>query len=363
MKASDIIRRLMEVLPIHTDKFTDNIDISSITSSGLLATVTTSAPHGLTTGKYAHISGALVPNTITSLTQVDGIASAVTTSDHDLTLGYQENIIITGAAEAKYNGEHKLVNVFNRREFTFEVDETAVSPDTGTPLLLEDLKAFNYNGWHDIVVTSPTEFTYVLEKSLGSPAYGEISGKITPRISGVATLEEAYLSYTKQSVGELFAYVVLEDLVVSKDRNESTDATARFGKFAEYRQVFIQQFHVYVFYPNTQNISARSPRDDAEDLIFPLCKSLLGVRFPSGFVEAPYSGVVFVSNAFGNSSNKAIYVNDFVFESSGEIQTADIAEDDRSVAFRDIDAEYRSSLTDDDIVKMTGVINLDNEPL
>lgn len=363
MKSEDVIRRLQACLPLFTDYFTDQVAVQSITSSGLVATVITSIAHGLNTGDYVHISGALVPNPISSLSQVDGIGTGVTANNHDLTENYQLNVEIDGANESQYNGTHTLLTVPNRKTFTFEIDSGAPSPATGSPLLLEDLKRFTYNGWHEITKVNDTTFTFALEKSLGSPAYGDIKLKVKPRISGAGDLDEAVRAYTEQQDGRLWAFVVLDNMTASKDRSEATDATFIKNNATVYRQMVIQPFHVYVFYPNSERITTRAVRDLSDDLVAAFCKCLLRVKFPPSFTEDPYSGVVFVGHEFALNENSVVYVHDFVFETMAWITYDDTIDDDISVAFRDITDKYKSIFIDDGEIKFEGNINLDDEPL
>ena len=360
MKAKDVVNALKFNLPFYTDLFTDNIAVDEITSTGLLATVKTTVPHTLVTGSYAHISGALVPNIITTMTQVDGVATAETAINNDLTFGYQYNIEITGANESEYNGTHDLLSVQNRTTFTFAVDSGAASPATGSPLLLEDLKRFTYNGWHQITRIDDTTFTYVLEEPLGSPAYGDIKLQIKPRITGALDLDRARQSYTKQPIGKLWAYVVVENIVADKDRGEETDAIKSHTTMTNYRQLIIQPFHVYVFTPVTHKTSASFARDEADDILVPLNKSLLRLKFDQPAVETAYSGAVFSGSNFGIDGN-SMYIHDFIYETTGFLTYPDTVDDDVSVAFRDIYQNFTSSLADDDLVKMQSITNLDNE--
>ena len=194
MQISDVVKQLWLVVPTLTDLFTDDLDVVSITSSGTTATVTTSSPHGLSTGEVARIFGALVPNTITSLTQVDNVASATPGSPHDLTEGFEDTkidpITIEGATESEYNGSHNLISVPDRNNFTYEITGDPSSPATGSPLLLEDLK-FGYNGFFNIVLTSTTTFTYTIPKVLGSPAGGTIFCRVRQRIICLISQERA----------------------------------------------------------------------------------------------------------------------------------------------------------------------------
>jgi hypothetical protein len=364
MKAADVVRQLMFRLPFYTDKFTDTITVDEITSTGTTATVKTIVPHTLNTGDYAHISGALVPRPITIMTQIDGIAEAETATNHDLTFGYSRdvNIEIIGTNESEYNGAHKLLEVPNRKNFKFEVDSGAVSPATGSPLLLENLKRFTYNGWHKITKVNDTEFTFPLEITLGSPAYGNIKMQIKPRIAGALDLERARESYTRQPPDKLWAYVVLENIIANKDRNEDTDATKTNMAMTQYRQLIIQPFYVYVFVPVTHHKSASFARDEADDLLIALNKSLLRFKFTQPTFELAYSSAIFSGSDFGLDEN-SYYTHAFIYETSGYLTYQDTIDDDISVAFRDIYGDMESSLSDDELIKAQFIANLDNEPL
>jgi hypothetical protein len=362
MKAEDIIKHLMRYLPLVTDYFTDQVPVHSITSSGLLATVTTASNHGLSTGDLAHISGALVPNPITALMQTDGIAIGVTQFNHDLTFEYQNSVSIVDANEALYNGDHALLSVDNRKTFSCSVDPSTPATATGSPLLIEDLKWASYNGWHVITKVDDTTFTFPLERVLGSPARGDIRLKVRPRITGSVSAEEAIASYTKQTSGKLWSYVVTGDVSVSRERNEDTDAVLMASGVTEYRQLILQNIHVFVFVPATDRISRRYARDLCDSLLPAFCKTLLRVKFYSGFVENAYSGLVFKNSSFGYDEN-SFYIHEFVFESSGWVVYDDSFILDTSVAFRDVEDRYLSDFIADGEIKFEGNINLDEVPL
>lgn len=367
MKAADVVRQLRACLPRYSDDFTDTVGVVSIVSVGLLATVTTTVDHNLVNNDFVHIWGCLIPNAIIQLTQLDGVATAITANDNDLTENYEPdtNVTIVGANEAGYNGSHKLLRVLNRRTFEFEVDNATPSPATGSPLLLEDLKRYTYNGYHEITVVSSTQFTFALEKELGSPAYGDITLKVKPRITATATIDEAVRSYTKQFVGKLVIYVVLDNIIASKDRSEGSDAVFIQKRATDTRQLIIQQFHVYVFSPNKENITNRSNRDKADDVLALLTKCILGTTFQSSLQEESDYGTVFARSDFVGfeSDSSIVYVHDFVFEQSSYISFEDAVDTDKSVALRDIYGKYTSDFIDDNEIKFEGNTNLDDEPL
>jgi hypothetical protein len=118
MKIADIITQLKTVLPVYTNYFSDNASVSSLTYAAGTATATSTA-HGLQVGHIANIKGAYSPNTITSLTQVNGIATAITAQPHDLTLDWS-SIIVAGADQSDYNGTFDMVSapVLNIKSIT-----------------------------------------------------------------------------------------------------------------------------------------------------------------------------------------------------------------------------------------------------
>lgn len=359
MKIEDIVNQLYKALPAYTDYFTDNVPVNQITSSGLVATVETSTPHGLTTGDYAHISGALTPNPLTSLTRIDNIAYGTTTNNHDLTENFspQEFIQIVGADQSEYNGTHKFNLEPDRKNFSYEVLGSPVTPATGSPELLENL-IYGYNGWHEVTVLDSTRFTYALPKAQESPAKGNPICQTSPRISGAATSERAEEAYTKQLPGKLWAFVVTGNKIANKDRQMNNDSTYAPGKGVAFRQLVIQPFSIYIFIPASNTIAGRQAKDLSEELIPKFCKSLLRFNIPSQFIQPNYSGAVLSSSSFF-AYNTAYYVQELVFETTEYITYEDTIDDSIGVAFRDIDVDYLSTFSDN--VIMTDSIDLDND--
>ncbi len=105
------------------------VGVTSITRSGSLVTVTTSASHGLTTGEYASISGAV---------------------------------------EADYNGIHSVV-VVNSLTFTYTISTTPATPATGT---IKCLKA------------SMNKVVMPVDLATGFPVAGTYKITITTTVSG-----------------------------------------------------------------------------------------------------------------------------------------------------------------------------------
>ncbi len=348
MRADDTIIQLFRIVPTLTDKFSDDLDVVSITSSGLVATVTTLTAHGLNPTKinFVNIFDSKVPNPITSLTRIDNVASATTANDHCLTLGFPKTpidpITIEGATEPEYNGEHPLIAVPDRKHFSYPISGNPTSPATGTPTLLEDLK-FGYNGLQEVTVTSTTTFTYAIPQVLGSPALGDIKARTRFRITGVTSTERAQQAYTAKKTDQLWAFVILGERVANKARGTNNDAIADPGEGADFRQYVLHPFAVYVFFPTKDEIGGRKARDDADDLLAVFCSALIGIIGKTNFVQDPYSRTVYESDNFF-LYNTAFYIHEYIFQASEYITFEDTAGIDFGVAFRDIFITYETSL-------------------
>jgi hypothetical protein len=309
------------------------------------------------------ITGALSPNILTSLTQVDGVATAITADDHDLTFGWPDGngstVNVTGAVDSEYNGDVVLLAVPNRNTFKYQVDSGA--PASTTAGVLNEVKNYGYNGGAQITVTGPSEFTYPISATVGTPASGTINLQIKPRISGAVNINKAFLSYTKQFVDNYWAFVVLEDSIASKSRHTQNDADMARGPGTDPRQKVIQNFSIYVFAPSKQEIASRKVRDSMEDVMIALFKSLLGYKPPSVLCETPLDGVTFIQQGFFDYQD-SFYIHRFQFQNLVDITFGDTLKEDQDVAFRDIHIDYVDPIVEDgDDVIMTSDINLDTE--
>lgn len=363
MKASDIIKQLQLVLPNVTDLFSDSISITSLTRSGTTVTATTAAVHGRATSDVVIVSGAKSPITISSLTFSDGIATAITSSSHDLTELFENAIAndsplvtVSGATESEYNGANPLLTVPNRNEFTYTVTGTPTTPATGTPVLLENFNT-GYNGRKIITVTSTTTFTYEITQTPDSPAQGTILANIGVRVSGALTVDRARDAYTKKDKNKLWAFVILGDVVANKDRDVLSDATAMMGAGVDPRNRVFAPFNVIIFIPTTDEIAAMNARDSIDEIRAHLFKSLLGVKLSTGLQSETLYGVIYESDGF-NDYTGAYYMHQFVFSTMTDIITEDMIAPDFNVAFRNVDLQFLDAF---ETVELTANVNLDEE--
>jgi hypothetical protein len=132
MKIADIVNQLKAVLPKHTDDFTTNLSITSLTRSGSTVTATTSSAHGLVVGKKALITGAKTPILIDSLTQVNGVAIALTNTKHLLYKGIK-TVEIDGADQTEYNGIKNIVEAP-----TLDIESITIAGNVATVTTIKD---------------------------------------------------------------------------------------------------------------------------------------------------------------------------------------------------------------------------------
>lgn len=359
MKALDVINQLQTVLPQITDLFTTAILADSIIPTATTATVTTPTAHGFSVGNVVAISNAFAPIAITGMTRVGAIATATTATRHDLTDGFFENVVISGANESEFNGTFPFLNQKNRKEFTFTVADSGATIGTGSILLEDPGNSFGYNGLQSIV-TVPTvnTFTYALAQPLTLSATGQRKIHSSLRASGAATIERAEAMYTKQNLDELWAFVVLNDPFVSKDRTSRNDAVSSLAPGSERRQQLIQSVSVYVFARATKDLSGRKVRDQMEDIRVLLLKSMVGVKFDNNLTFQNGYGLIYVGDGI-EIYNTAIYVHRFEFQLLSDITIADTVEPDFNVAFRDLNVTMSTNLGSENLL---ADINLDDNP-
>lgn len=365
MRTAPIVGQLKAALPLFSNLFSESFNVTSLTSSGTTATVTTATANPFTTGEFVNISGAMTPVNITSLTFVNNVATAITATPHDLTENWPPyaNIVIAGDGNDEFNGTFPLLTVPNRQTFTFQLPIVPTGPSSGSPQLLYQPN-FSYNGFFPVTVINDTTFTYQLPSEQPNNAQGNIIALGMSRISRSATYERAVESYTKQTQAgtQGWIFVVAGAVLGNHDRQVSTDATAETSNGAMFWQRVIDSVDVYVFLPAINTIAAAQLRDMCEGPIFvALVKSILGVRFPTDFQCNNWSQLIFTGHDI-QDYNTSYYVHRYSFEAQRDITYLDVV-DPETVAFRDIALQFLESNGYNPVVDMTADINLDDVPL
>jgi len=361
MKSSDIVLQLAANLPKFTDYFTENLAVSSLSRSGTTVSVITGTPHGLTVNKAVNISGAKTPIVISTLTRSGIVGEMVTDSDHDLTENYLPNVEISGASEAEFNGEFKILSIPNRRTIKFQMANSGATTATGSPLLENGSNYFKtYNGLRKVTaVSGANTFEYeVTDEGQYSPAAGTIVVKKSPRISSSATFERLLDVYTEEPQDSAWLYVVLGDVNASKSRKIEIDSTDNIQRGHEFDQRIIQTIDLFAFLPTTDQIAAREARDICESLFRPICRSILFSKFDTLLSDSLQNPLQFHSHGL-QMYNTAYYVHRYSFEMTAKMSFEDTVGYDDDVAFRNIIMEQVMGGID----AIDSTIDLDDEPL
>lgn len=366
MKAIDIVQLLAANLPKYTDKFTTNVNVVSLARVGSTVTATTSAAHGLSVGSQVNIQGANTPITVTLLTRVAKVGTLITATDHDVTTNdnLRLNVELSGANEAEFNGSFVILGVANRREITFTMPDSGATVATGATLLDNGESYLNsYNGVQNVTtVATTTTFDYeTTNTSLFTLPNGVISARGMPRVSAAINADRVYDAYTKQPAGELWAFVLLDDVVASKSREIDSDAIDNIQTGNEYRQQILQNFTILVMFPTSNQIGSRISRDEAEDLFKIICQSILSSEIDSGLSVGAQNPVNFALHGFAQSTT-AYYAHAYEFTAVADITFGDTVGYPDDVAFRDIVLTQTLDVgTQEDPLLST--IDLDDQPL
>lgn len=363
MKASTVISQIRSILPYKSPYFTSSLTVTGITKAGLVATVTTSAAHGLAVGEIVTINGVLTPTEIDTITDGGTYWRIKTVTPHDQTLHPSDGdkyITVTGTA---YSASFRIVDVANRYTLDLEKGAQPAFP-VGTTYLQEGA-IVGYNGLKAVAsVPTTTTFTYTINFDLPAPNY-TTGAKVYAkhRISGAVNIEVMLNSYTKQPLDALWAFVVMGDTDANKDRKNLNDAITTQGRQSDFTQKMIDSFSVFIVVPNKGDVLTKTnglaARDIIEDIRLPLMQSLLGIRFPASLTAQGQGIVTYAGDSF-YEYNSAYYVHEFRFQQVVELTLGDtaIAEFDR--AFRDVDLTIQNQFSD--VTEYTALVNLDDQP-
>ena len=341
MKAEDIIAQLATKLPNYSSNFTDDITVNSLTLSGSTVTAVCATPHNLVVNQQINMVGAQSPIVINSLVRSGTVGTLVTDTIHDFIkhTSISQTVELSGSTEAEFNGSFELLSVPDRNTVTFKMPDSGATVATGSPLLLNGSSPLqSFNGLQKVTaVPAADQFQYEITTTPPTnTAAGTIIAKTNPRISGSVTEERVIDAYTKQDIGDWWAFVVLGDVVASKSRHIESDATANIQRNNEYRQQIIQPFNVLVLAPATNQIAARQVRDECETLFRPLCQSLLFSKLDSGLSVGAQNPITFVSHGVF-AYDTSFYAHLYSFEAVADITFEDTVGYSEDVAFRDID--------------------------
>lgn len=352
MKAVDIVNRLKQILPKHTDDFSTIIGVSSLTRSGTTITCITSTAHGLATNDYITIRGAKKPIALSGITFANGIATATSIASNELSdpsLYSPANlplyIEISGATG--YNGTWELVSVIDDTTFTFKVSGSP-SNVSGGYLLLEDQQG--YNGYKQITVIDSTTFTYTTTGTMQSPAQGtiEVSGLTRIDYSATAQRIQDYYSQNQNDLLEPWLFVVLNQAQAYKNDNIIGDTSSSKRKNESYWSEYQQAFSIYAILPAKHSIMGGDIADQARSYLKPILKSISNYVFSSDLKEEYLQPCQYVGSE-ADDYIEATYTHRFDFTIQGIIQNEDTIDFDNGVPLKRVEGVFTAQSLDYDL--------------
>ena len=320
MRLVEVEQHLRQFLPLELNYFNTWTDVT-YSASGTVATITTVADHGLEVGDEVTIKDVVFGNPLT-ITQSNGTASATSTYQNDLTYPYNETVTISGANESGYNGTHDIVEIYNRREFDFTVDDATASPATGSPVLHE-YNIMRYNGLFTVAAVPTTKtFTVTVRDIADFTTTAKISPMADVRIGVDISEERALDSYTKQSTNDFWLFVIPNQTLVSKDKNVATDFVYGVDKGIEIHQQLNEQFNILVFGNSSEKVTPAELLDICRiDVRNALIKCLVGY-YPSTELNTEKRGIHYEGdNPY--TYHGAYYVHQYAFGMSFDLNMQD----------------------------------------
>lgn len=361
MKIADIITQLATVLPLLSTRYTEFVDVSTVSGDGATATVVTTAAHGLSVNSPVFITNVAIDTAITTVTVTANIATVETATDHDLTLGWPPHATVTlsGFTDVSWNDSFPLLSVPNRRKFTIDIG-ALTTPTLNTNEVLEELVTGGFNGPQKVLtVPDTTSFTFASTFSTDASG-GEVVTQI--RIAGAESGARAEGEYTKQpGDDDLWLFVTQPDTVnVSKDRHALGDAVSEQSANTAYELDLLDGFTVWCFVPAKNSKAGLGPSDIARDLVLrDLLLAIQRYKPASGLANDTPSRVVLRSHGPA-LYNGAFYVHQFVFEIPLRMSTDDTLTLANTVAFRDVSLTINNP---ESASVLTALVDLDEEPI
>ena len=266
LKPSTLLKHLRTYIPRLTPLFSNNITVVGLIIDGATQTLRiTSTAHGLLNGASINIVNALLDNSITAVsafTDTDGTTGFrfTTSKEHDLTLGYEDNLTngqiqLRGFTNSAFNGYFDLYDVPSLN--TFEIASSLTIPILNGNEVLREQREFGLNGTfiiqnvtlntYDVLLTGLPAFC-----ALAVPQINIITGY---KISCAADFARAQAIYTKQATNGYWMFLIMDDAIVSRDRNIKTDAVNTFSAQNEQRMRVVNKFAIDVFIPSSNDLS------------------------------------------------------------------------------------------------------------
>lgn len=346
-----ILRHLQLYLPKLTNLFSDETSVNAEIVAGDPQTLSiTCVGHGYTTGMSITTTNGLLDNGINAVSQFtepDGtkILRFTTNVPHDLTEGFEDNLDdgkleLQGFTDSQFNGFFTLYGVPSRT--TFEIANDNLPVLNGNEVLRENRSV----GVNDTFIISNVPDVDTIEIELtGIPEFDikDVFGlKVVDRtrIDIVADWDRAQKKYTKQLTEKLWLFIIMENVIASKDRKVESDANQTQTAQNPQRIKNVGAFSLNVAIPTVNDIGAAEAVQLVYETIYPIMlKVMAGVELEM-FGNAPY-----LTTLTGHGAvlyNSAYYAHNFTFEQVYETTSEDTFTNNffKSVAFRRINISF-----------------------
>lgn len=350
-----IVRHLQVYLPKITNLFTNETSVDSTIVAGSPQTLRiTLNNHGYSVGNNIVTVNGLLDNGINAVsqsTEPDGtkILRYTTNVNHDLTEDYTDNLTngqieLRGFTDSQFNGFFDLYGVPSAN--TFEIVNDNIPTLNGNEVLREN-RSIGVNDIFEITAI-PDANTIDIELT-GRPEFDikdvfdlRVMNRLNSyRIDYCADWQRAQDKYTKQSDQDnLWLYVIMEDVLASKDRRIESDASQTNTYQNTQRIKNIGTFSINVIIPTKNDIGGGDAVQLSYETLYEIfLKVLSGVPFET-FDNAKYVTTMISHGPV--AYEKAYYAHNFTFEQVYEVVNEDMWTNNfyESVAFRRINISF-----------------------
>lgn len=364
---NDIVLHLATYLPRVTERFSvlPIVVSSEVIEANILSV--NAVGHGFTAGTPLAVTSGFLNNSITNVQLANDELTFTTQEDHDYTSpdSPTQYVELDGFTASVYNGRHELVNVPNRRNIVINLPEGQISAPSlnGNEVAKED-RNLGIKGYHIVTdVTDADNFLIQIDNIPPLPINPITGLSITQnvRVAAASDIDRARAIYSSQNPGQdLWAFVIMGDVDVSKDRHTLNDATAGFTHQDLQLIRYLQNFSIVVFIPTINDVSGAAAQALAYGEIFEILNVVL---FGFGFNDSQSSiNYVTVGNGHGpNPFNTSWYEHVYEWQLPVAVDFEDGFRFTDDVAFRDIESVW--DINRDSAAQMVLNINLDEEPL
>lgn len=339
MRISDVVNQVRLVLPKYTDVLSTLIDVESAIVTGEIpenrCRIITLSAHGLSVGDPVVLQNFGRENILPGYAVTGEAYTFGVTLDHDLTYSPGATITLYGFADSTWNTTLSLLSVPRRDRFVVQAPSGASPPIfAGGEHILENL-AYGINGYYAVGnVVDTTTFEITGNFKVGIYKGGKLSANA--RVAGAVSPERAIKQYTKQGLTDIWAYVTPEDVIVSKDMHAESDAIATNTAGDDYWLRMLDGFTLFFIANTTQDIAGvDSVNICRHDLLYPVLKTLCGVRFNEGLTYGGDFKTVLARHGI-HLYSKAYLVYYYTFEIPTDITNDDTSYDGETKALKKI---------------------------